>query len=102
MPATVPLGDAEARHVGNRKLRERRQDRDGHRSLHCDQRGRVAHVLELRASAVELDDPFAIGVDVRRVDAEHVALGAESIHDQVVDRAAVLRAHDRVLRLALA
>ncbi len=56
---------------------------------------------KIGASAVELEEPFAIGVDIRGVDAQHVALVAEPINDQVVDRAAVVRAHERVLRLAV-
>ena len=42
----------------------------------------------------------AIGFDIRRVDAQHVALRAGAINDQIVDRTAVLRAQNRVLRLA--
>ena len=46
MPATCPLATPKRGDVGDREIRERRQYRDGRRTLNRDQRGRVADVLE--------------------------------------------------------
>ncbi len=93
----VSLADSEAANLCKRELGQRLDSRDRAGALYRNQRGLLALVAEVGARRAESQQPVAIGRDIRCVDAQHEAFGAEPIDDQVVDGAAVLRAHDRVL-----
>src|SRR5712692_2566944 len=94
-------GDAKARYRIDWKFGYRRENRVSLPSLYRHQRSLVTHIVQLGAIAVEPDEPFAIHVDIRGVDAQHVPLGSEAVDNEVIDRAAVGRTHQRVLRLAV-
>src|SRR6266851_4027607 len=94
-------GDAKARYGIERKFGYRRENRARFRSLYRDQRGIATQIAQLGAIAVEPDEPLAIHVDIRGVDAQHVPLGSEAVDDEVIDRATVWSAHQRVLGLAV-
>src|SRR5260370_15509335 len=93
--------DAKARYGIERKFGYRRENRPSFRPLYRHQRSLGTHIVQLGATAVEPDEPFAIHVDIRGVDAQHVPLGSEAVDNEVIDRAAVGRAHPRVLGLAV-
>src|SRR5260370_40997422 len=98
-------GDAKARYGIERdriegKFGYRRENRASFGPLYRHQRSLGTHIVQLDAIAVEPDEPFAIHVDIRGVDAQHVMLRRKPVDDEVIDRAAVGRAHQRVLALA--
>ena len=94
------LGDSEPPHRGERRAREPLQNRLGLWALYGDKPGLLAEIAEAGVLRAEFEQPFAVGGDIRRVDAEHVARVVEPVHDQVVDRAALRRAHQCVLGAA--
>src|SRR6266446_1194786 len=94
-------GDAKARYGIERKFRYRRENRVSLRSLYCHHRSLCTQIVQLDSIAVEPDEPFAIHVDIRGVDAQHVMLRRKPIDDEIIDRAAIGRANQRVLRLAV-
>src|SRR3984893_19377784 len=99
-------GDAKARHRIERdriegKFGYRRENRASFRPLYRNQRGLATHIVQLRAIAIQPLEPFLIYVDIRGVDAQHVPLRSAAVDDEVIDRATVGRAHQRVLGLAV-
>src|SRR5260370_2513688 len=94
-------GDAKARYGIERKFGYRRENRVSLPSLYRHQRSLLTQIVQLGAIAVEPDEPFAIHVDIRGVDAQHVPLGSEAVDNDVIDRATAGRAHQRVLGLAV-
>src|SRR6266851_4163762 len=99
-------GDAKARYGIERdriegKFGYRRENRASFGPLYRHQRSLGTHIVQLGAIAVEPDEPLAIHVDIRGVDAQHVPLGSEAVDDEVIDRATVGSAHQRVLGLAV-
>src|SRR6266852_3454851 len=94
-------GDAKARYRIDWKFGYRRENRVSLPSLYRHQRSLGTHIVQLGAIAVEPDEPFAIHVDIRGVDAQHVMLRRKPIDDEIIDRAAVGRTHQRVLGLAV-
>src|SRR5712692_7299695 len=93
--------DAKARYGIERKFGYRRENRVSLPSLYRHQRSLGTHIVQLGAIAVEPDEPLAIHVDIRGVDAQHVMLRRKPIDDEIIDRAAAGRAHQRVLGLAV-
>src|SRR6266851_7565962 len=94
-------GDAKARYGIDWKFGYRRENRASFRPLYRHQRSLGTHIVQLGAIAVEPDEPLAIHVDIRGVDAQHVPLGSEAVDNEVIDRATVWSAHQRVLGLAV-
>ena len=97
----APLADRVVAQIGDRNVRQRRQDRQRQRALDGHQGGRQGAVVQ---DDVEALDAFREGVAHRRrvrgVGDDHEPLLAEAIDDQVVEDAAVREADHRVVRAA--
>src|SRR5260370_39534008 len=81
-------GDAKARYGIERKFGYRRENHASFRPLYRHQRSLGTRIVQLGAIAVEPDEPFAIHVDIRGVDAQHVMLRRKPIDDEIIYRAA--------------
>ena len=70
------------------------------RALDREQREVVGDVADVRAAKLALLQPAKVGLAIRGVDDQQVAVPVEPVDDQVVDDPAVLGRQQRVLRLA--